>query len=137
MAPLFSAAALKICLPSFIGNRSSWGIDSVWSKLLDYPEDKLIVFDTVIMKHTLPVGGGELYTKIGSPHEEWKAVTDLFKAKLHNYREYGRVKLVHRKTNWRYKIYNAVNEEIIAIKRKINDYDINSRIKNRWKNLFN
>ena len=37
--------ALEKCLPSFIGNKSSWGVDSVWSKILDYPEDKLIVFD--------------------------------------------------------------------------------------------
>lgn len=137
MAPLFHKDALKICLPSFIGNRSSWGIDSVWSKLLNYAEDRLIVFDTVVMKHTLPVGGGELYTKIGSPHEEWRSVTKQFNAKLHNYREYGRLKLLHRKTNWGYRISNGFKESYIVIKRRINDYDINSRIKSRWKNLFN
>lgn len=136
MAPLFSREALKTCLPSFIGNRSSWGIDSVWSRLLNYPEDKLVVFDAVVMKHTLPVGGGELYTKLGvSPHEEWKAVTQQFDARLHNYHEYGRLRLLHRKKNFGYKIVNAVNEEIISIRRKIKDYDINSRIRNKWKNL--
>src|SRR5882762_6029589 len=40
MAPLFSREALERCLGSFVGNRSSWGVDSVWSKLLDYTEDK-------------------------------------------------------------------------------------------------
>ena len=35
-------------------------MDSVWSRLLGYPEDKLIVFDNVAMRHTMPVGGGEL-----------------------------------------------------------------------------
>ena len=79
-------SALKECLPSFIDNRSSWGVDSVWSKILGYPEDKMIVFDSVIMKHTKPVGGGELYEKIGiDPHLEWKNITDKYKAKKQNY----------------------------------------------------
>ncbi len=64
MSPLFNSDSLKKCLPSFIGNRSSWGIDSVWSKILNYPQNKLIVFDSVTMRHTQPVGGGELYQKI-------------------------------------------------------------------------
>jgi hypothetical protein len=34
MGPLFSRDALKKCLASFIANKSGWGVDYVWSKIL-------------------------------------------------------------------------------------------------------
>jgi hypothetical protein len=137
MSPLFNSEALKKCLPSFTGNRSSWGVDAVWSKILDYPKNRLIVFDTVVMKHTLPVGGGELYQKIGvDPHEDWNAITTLYKAKKHNYQEYGRLQLVNGQHNrlkyYMYKLAELVNRG----KRRINDYDIGSRIVSRSNRIF-
>ena len=129
MAPLFDRSSLKLCLPSFIGNRSSWGIDSVWPAILKYPKDKLVVFDTIVMKHTLPVGGGELYIKIGvNPHDEWIAVAKQYNAKKHNYQEYGRLQLVNHKYN-RISFFRYKSEEFAAkIKQAWNDYDLMSRV---------
>lgn len=137
MAPLFSASALQVCLPSFISNRSSWGIDSAWSALLNYPDDKLIVFDIVTMRHTLPVGGGELYKKIGvDPHNEWVAVTKQFNAKKHNYREYGRLQLVNRTNNRIKFFFYRVSEFFSKKKQALNDFDIPSRIKSQKNKLL-
>ncbi|MGB3006853.1 MAG: DUF707 domain-containing protein [Chitinophagaceae bacterium] len=138
MAPLFGKDALKLCLPSFISNRSSWGIDSVWSKILGYPKEKLIVFDSVIMQHTLPVGRGELYEKIGvNPYDEWMAVTHQYNAKKHNYQEYGRLQLVNSKNNRVKFFYYKCSEFFSRGKQSINDFDLASRIKNQMNKLFN
>lgn len=132
MAPLFDQASLKICLPSFIGNRSSWGVDSVWSKLLGYPEDKLVVFDTVVMRHTLPVGGGELYQKLGvNPHDEWKMITEKFGARKHNYREYARYELVNKRSNRLLHASHRFSAGIHRVKRAWSDYDLMSRIRSK------
>lgn len=64
MAPIFSKESLLICLPTFIENDSSWGIELMWSKLLGYPQNKMVVFDCVEMKHSNPVGHGDLYKKL-------------------------------------------------------------------------
>ncbi len=137
MAPLFHSTALKLCLPSFIGNKSSWGVDSVWSKLLGYPTNKLVVFDSIIMKHTLPVGGGELYQKIGvNPHDDWNAITTAFSAKKHNYREYGRLMLVNAQSN-RFNFFLFQSRAFFAkLNRAVHDYDIGSRITSRKNKLL-
>lgn len=137
MAPLFEKEALKKCLPTFIGNRSSWGIDSAWSKILDYPQNKLVVFDCIIMKHTLPVGGGELYQKIGvDPHDEWAAIVQQYHARKSNYREYGRLQIINRYQN-RHNFYFYKTKEFFAyLKRIVKDYDVMSRIKSRSQKLL-
>jgi hypothetical protein len=129
MAPLFDRDSLIKCIDSFIGNRSSWGIDAVWSKILGYPKDRLIVFDIVAMRHTMPVGGGELYQKIGvDPQEEWKMVTTQYHAKKSNYQEYGRLQLVNAKHN-RIRFFSyKVKEFFRRRKQSWKDYDINSRL---------
>lgn len=137
MAPLFEREALKLCLPSFIGNRSSWGVDSAWPAILKYPKDKLVVFDTVVMKHTLPVGGGELYVKIGvNPHDEWVAIAKQFNAKKHNYQEYGRLQLVNGQNNrlsfFRYKF----SEGLAKLKQAWTDYDLMSRVVSQKNKFF-
>jgi len=117
MSPLFSAAALKICLPSFIANRSSWGLDSVWAKLLGYPEDKFIVFDTVPMRHIYPVGTGELYKKIGvDPEKEWMDTITLYNAKRHNLQEFKKIYIINKKSNGLAKFYFQYND--LWIKRR-------------------
>jgi hypothetical protein len=134
MAPLFHREALKICLPSFIGNRSSWGVDSVWSKLLGYPEDRLIVFDCVVMRHTLPVGGGELYHKLGgTPFDEWESITRNFGAKKHNYREYGRLMLSNKKVNKVQFLFIQTSNLLGRIQKAYQDYDLGSRVRNQRK----
>ena len=129
MAPLFSSDALRLCLPSFTGNRSSWGIDSVWSKMLGYPKDRLIVFDEVVMKHTLPVGGGELYQKIKvDPHKDWDDVVTKFSARKQNYFEYGRLQRVNEKHSRMLFLMVRARGFWNKIERAWRDYDLWSRI---------
>ena len=137
MSPLFSSYGLKKCMETFISNQSSWGIDSVWSKLLGYPKDRLIVFGAVIKRHTLPVGVGELYQKLGiSPKEEWFMVTDKYDAKRHNYQEYGRLQLVNKKNNrFRFFLYKC-GEFFATLKQNWRDYGFMSRVKSRKNKLL-
>lgn len=129
MAPLFSSEALRLCLSSFTGNRSSWGIDSVWSKMLGYPKDKLIVFDEVVMKHTLPVGGGELYRKIQvDPHEDWDYVVAKFDARKQSYVEYGRLQRVNEKHSRMLFLMVRVRGFWSKVERAWRDYDLWSRV---------
>jgi len=132
MAPLFSRAALKQCLVSFNENKSSWGLDSVWPKILGYPLNKLAVFDDVIMKHTRPVGGGELYKKIqADPYDEWEAVTKKYDAIKNNYVEYGRLEYVSQEYNpLLFRLYK-IGEQADKLRQTIQDYDVMSRVKNR------
>lgn len=132
MAPLFDSDTLRLCLDSFKGNLSSWGIDSVWAKLLGYPEDRLIIFDEVTMRHTQPVGKGELYRKLGKdPYEEWADVTRRYGAKKQNYREYGRLMPVSRRRNSLYHLLHKMKEWSGVGLRTINDYDLPSRVKSK------
>jgi hypothetical protein len=136
MAPLFNKEALVKCLPSFIANKSSWGVDSVWSKLLNYTEDKLIVFDAVTMEHTQPVGGGELYQKIGvDPQEDWEKIIKQFGAKKQNYQEYGRLAIIN-KDHYLFNYLSVKGKEFIMnVQRHINDYDLPSRVKSQMRKL--
>ena len=132
MGPLFSRDALIRCLPSFTGNRSSWGIDSVWSKILGYPKNELIVFDAVLMRHTKPVGGGELYQKLGiNPHDDWNYVEKKFDAKKHDYHEYGRLQLVNANSNRVKYFFYKFNEKMNTMSRVISDYGLMTRIRNK------
>jgi len=56
MQPCFSKNALDICAPSFSSNNFMWGIDHVWSKLLNYPEKKIAIIDRISSHHGTPVG---------------------------------------------------------------------------------
>jgi glycosyltransferase involved in cell wall biosynthesis len=52
MCPIFSRQSFSLCLPSFDENKSGWGLDYLWHKLLGYKEDKLAVVDSVQAVHT-------------------------------------------------------------------------------------
>lgn len=132
MAPLFSQEALCQCLVSFNENKSSWGLDSVWPKILGYPLNKLAVFDDVIMRHTRPVGGGELYKKIqADPYEEWETIIQKYDAVKNNYVEYGRLEYVSGEYNPLVFKFYKLNEKLHKLKQRIMDYDIMSRVRNR------
>ena len=137
MAPLFDRETLKVCLPTFIANRSSWGVDAVWSKILDYPKDKLLVFDRVPMKHTLPVGGGELYQKIGvDPLVEWEKNTTLYHAKKQNYQEYGRLQIVNSQSHPIAFSWYKGKELVARGKRAWGDYNLWSRVISQKNKFF-
>lgn len=132
MAPLFNRYALEKCLPSFVANKSSWGLDSAWSKILGYPKNKLMVFDKVQMEHTMPVGGGELYKKIkADPVDEWDTVTENFDARKDNFTEYGRLQFIDGSYGKTQRTLIVISEKLDKAKQWINDLGIGYRIKNR------
>lgn len=132
MAPMFNRYAIQKCLPSFKANKSSWGLDSAWSKILDYPADKLVVFDAVQMEHTMPVGGGELYKKIkADPVDEWDAVTESFDARKNNFTEYGRLQFINGSHSKIQRSFIAITEKLDKSRQWINDFGIIYRVKNR------
>jgi Protein of unknown function (DUF707) len=57
MAPCFSAQTLAKALPLLNVNLSGWGLDFVWTKLVDHPEREIAIIDSVTVQHTRPVGG--------------------------------------------------------------------------------
>jgi len=132
MAPLFNSKILIQCLPTFKLNKSSWGLDAVWPKILQYPETKLVIFDAVVMKHTKRVGMGELYQIKGvDPLKDWEEITNAYLAKKDNLQEYGSLQLVNKEhlqlqfTLVQWRLY------IARKKQKIRDYDLLSRITNK------
>lgn len=67
MAPVFDRAALTACLPTFTESASGWGLDSVWPQLLQgRGGDALAIIDAAAVRHSRPVGGGELYKATGT-----------------------------------------------------------------------
>ncbi|MGI4884328.1 MAG: hypothetical protein ACRYFR_05150 [Janthinobacterium lividum] len=122
MAPLFSRAALRQCLVSFNENKSSWGMDSVWPKILGYPTNKLAVFDDVVMVHTRPVGGGELYAKIkADPNEEWDSIIKKYDAIKDNFVEHGRLEYVTTEHNPMVQKAYKSREQLGRLRQRIRD----------------
>lgn len=63
MAPLFSRAALRTCLPSFAESRSGWGLDWLWPALCAAGDPRaMAILDATPVRHTRPPGG-ELYRR--------------------------------------------------------------------------
>ncbi len=58
MCPVFSRAALTRIRPTLLVNKSAWGLDWAWTRLV--PIDELAIIDAVGVHHTRPLhrGGG-------------------------------------------------------------------------------
>lgn len=52
MAPILSREALRVCLPTFSLNKTGFGLDYAWSKLLAGPATKIAIIDKVAILHT-------------------------------------------------------------------------------------
>lgn len=79
MAPLFTQASLRTCLPSLRSSKSGWGLDWVWPKLLGGAADgRVAVLDATPVKHTRPIGGGDLYKQNPEldPRRDSRRLTD-------------------------------------------------------------
>jgi hypothetical protein len=89
MAPIMSAHALKTCVGTFDESVSGWGLDLVWPKLLNYPIDKIGIFDAFPMTHTKPIdpNGGRFYVYLRSinidPHAEMVSLVQRYRLQHH------------------------------------------------------
>jgi hypothetical protein len=75
MAPIFSNEALRKCIHTFGYNKTGYGIDYAWSKLVDGPLTKIAVIDRVSVNHTRPTG---LNYDIFAAIKEGYAVVDQY-----------------------------------------------------------
>jgi hypothetical protein len=56
LAPLMSLDTLTLVKDTFDENYSGWGYDFLWPYMLNYPQDKIAIIDSIVMTHTKPVG---------------------------------------------------------------------------------
>ncbi len=73
MCPIFTRDALRDLLPRFRDNKSSWGLDSLWSSRLESVGKRLAVIDAAALLHTREIGKGTQYQGNGTdllPHQE-------------------------------------------------------------------
>ena len=83
MCPCFESGTLKKCLGTFKENKTGWGIDHAWNKILNHPTDKIAIIDDIVAFHTRPVGGGDTYKnqtagKMSGAQKENFAVYDKY-----------------------------------------------------------
>lgn len=69
MMPCFSKYAFGICKQTFMENRTNWGIEILWDKLLGSPQDKIAIVDEVIAIHTRPCFFGDTYQRNNNSFE--------------------------------------------------------------------
>jgi hypothetical protein len=93
MAPIFSNRALRACIPTFDLNNSGFGIDYVWSRLVDGPLTKIAVIDRVGIVHTRPTGKN--YDYEGALAEGWQTATRYGFLDRYSVRELGGI-LAHK-----------------------------------------
>jgi hypothetical protein len=60
MAPLLRSAALRRIFPSFAGRKFGMGLDFLWSRWMPEPSFRTAIIDSVSVRHTRPVGKGNL-----------------------------------------------------------------------------
>ncbi|MBN8577800.1 MAG: hypothetical protein J0L66_12715 [Cytophagales bacterium] len=72
MCPLMKQEALKKLLSTFKLTQSGWGIDLLWGKKIVklFGSLKIAVIDIIQVRHTKPVGLGELYEKLEQPAKQ-------------------------------------------------------------------
>lgn len=65
LAPLMNLETLMLLKDTFDKNYSGWGFDFLWPYMLDYPKDKIAIIDSIVMRHTKPIGTD--YSRFPSP----------------------------------------------------------------------
>ena len=72
MCPIMTKDTLKKLLHTFDINDSSWGIDLLWSHILDYKN--IAIIDKVAVWHSQQIGSRDLYKKQITPKEDMEAI---------------------------------------------------------------
>ncbi len=75
LAPLMHIDTLLKLKSSFRLNYSGWGYDYLWPYLLGYPKNSIAIIDSIIMRHTKPIGAD--YSRF--PKHPKKEMQDIFK----------------------------------------------------------
>lgn len=79
MAPIMKREFLATALPTFRFNKSSWGLDCLWSKMCRDQGHRVAIIDRIPVVHTRPVGGAGLYAALGvDPRQDMIQVMQTF-----------------------------------------------------------
>lgn len=80
MAPVFTRSALHLCLPTFSESVSGWGLDGAWQAILEAEGVRSAIFDCLPVRHTRPVGGGDLYRRLQvDVNHEWNRLSAKYR----------------------------------------------------------
>ena len=90
MCPMMSKETLKLLLESFDLSKSGWGLDIMWSKILNYPKDKIAIIDEVVIIHTKPVGQNYENRFNVSPMDEYNMIRNRYSVNF-NFTEHSRI----------------------------------------------
>ena len=99
MCPCFQTKALQQCMGTFRENKTGWGIDHMWNKMLGHPTDKIAILDDIVAVHTRPMGGGDMYKNqangtMAQAQQENKEVWTKYKIGQSSYEDLKRGRLV-------------------------------------------
>lgn len=73
MAPLLTAETLRRVLPLFEGLRFGWGLDYIWTRVMEDPRERSAIVDAVAVEHLRAGKTGSLYQETSkSPGGEAK-----------------------------------------------------------------
>jgi hypothetical protein len=62
MCPVLSRAALELVRPTLTANKSAWGVDWAWTRLI--PPTEMAIIDVVSVAHTRPLHSGAGYQRM-------------------------------------------------------------------------
>ena len=91
MCPMMSKDCLLSLLNTFDYSESGWGLDLLWPKILNYPEDKIAIIDDVEIEHTKPVGSNYKNRFSKEPQEELNFLMEKYNLNF-NLTEYKLIK---------------------------------------------
>ena len=98
MCPMFKGDILKKLYNTFDMSHSGWGLEFIWGELLNYPTDKIIIFDNIIAKHLKPCkpDGGIIYKLLKerynlTPHEELNNIIKNHTTKKMKFENYKKI----------------------------------------------
>ncbi|MBI3840073.1 MAG: hypothetical protein HY288_19290, partial [Planctomycetia bacterium] len=98
MCPIFTRQAFRRVSPTFLENRSGWGLDLIWPRF--FQPHEMAILDQVGVEHTGTLGRGESYqhlAKLGiNPGEDLeRAISKYgsFQRRLHRKLVRGTIKL--------------------------------------------
>ncbi|MDE1156194.1 MAG: DUF707 domain-containing protein [Acidobacteriaceae bacterium] len=111
MGPCIKSSYLRDIMPVIEKNFTGWGIDNIWTQLMDEPVGKAAIIDSVAVTHTRPFETGAIYDAFKEmkidPHQQRRNILKDFQAGIVGMVVYGGVL----KTGWR---VNGIAARIIS-----------------------
>jgi hypothetical protein len=96
MCPVFQTTTLDRLRQTFGESVSGWGLDFLWAHRSPCPDYRLAVIDAAVVRHTRPIGQGNLYDTLKrssvDPREELERVLAKHQVPARPIVEHGRIR---------------------------------------------